>query len=208
MHRAGRVAGALAEMLEHELDADPDVFLELGERESGLREIVLVVGAERCTADLREVARDLLDGLLRVRTPGVQLQAAETETGQKTLAPRRERADLRIERLLVAGQQRLESHLAVVQHAPRLVLDGVKRFTDRRLAVLLPLLQLLLEPTIRGRDSADAHDSAEPAVQLGERRHDACLGERLRQSLVCELLFHHDAYETFGVSCYHRRPRY
>src|SRR5690606_41071680 len=97
MHRAGRVAGAVTEMFEHELDADSDVLLELGERESGLREIVLVVGAERCTADLREVARDLLDGLLRIRAPAVQLQSAEAETGQKTLAPRRKRADLRIE---------------------------------------------------------------------------------------------------------------
>src|SRR5690554_6844452 len=132
MDRAGHVLGAIAEVLEHELNADPHVFLELGEREPRLFEILLVVGPERRAADLGEIARDLSDGFLGIRAFAGHLQAAETEPRQKAVAPCRERADLRVERLLVARQQRLESHVGFVEHAPRLMLDFAKRLADRR----------------------------------------------------------------------------
>src|SRR5690606_12772353 len=161
---AAGVVGTFTEVLEKNLHADAHVLLELGEREAGLLGLLLVLGTERRAADLGEVLRDLRDGVFAPRA--VQGQSAEPETRQEALAPRRETAHLRVERLLVAREQRLERHVRVVQHAPRVELDGVQRLTERRFARLAPFLELLVQPAIGGGDAGDAHHARQTAVHL------------------------------------------
>src|SRR5690606_3756029 len=140
-HAAAGLVGVVAVLLEQELHADAYVLLELGEREAGLFGILIIFRAELRAADLRKVVRDLGDRSIFVRR-AVDREAAEAEAGEKSMAPRSEPAHLRVERLLVARQVRLERHVGLVQPPPRLELDGVQRFADRRFSRLPPLLEL------------------------------------------------------------------
>jgi hypothetical protein len=58
---ANRVRATLREVLEHDLCAHAGVFLDLGQRESGLVSIGSVVFADAGAADLREIRENLGD---------------------------------------------------------------------------------------------------------------------------------------------------
>ena len=191
------------ELLERDLDADADVFADLGEREVGLVLARLFVLAQAGAAYFGEIAQDLAErvtfhrgarrahhGWRKRRECREQFAAARrraADAAQEALAPRRERFDLLRERRVVARQERLELKLSFLEHLRaradelvEVVCDGGRRCAG------LGVVERIDEPASRRVRPARAQRPAHAAVQLRERDDGAGGGERIAQSIVVE----------------------